>query len=112
MKLLSLSVCLAALSSVDAFAPSSLYLSRSYRVINDNPSSSTSPLNVVKNDDGIDVADRLKLTFTNAPDPNAELDTVVQDNFPGALTNIDLVTNIVNHLSNKDYTPSNTLLAT
>lgn len=112
MKLLSLSVCLAALSSVDAFAPSSLYLSRSYHVINDNPSSSTSSLNVVKNDDGIDVADRLKLTFTNAPDPNAELDTVVQDNFPGALTNVDLVTNIVNHLSNKDYTPSNTLLAT
>lgn len=101
------------LSSVASFAPSSFfYLSRSNRVISGNPSSSASSLKVVLNDDNINAADRLKNTFANAPKPNAELDTVVQEHFPGALTNVDLVTNIVNNLSNKDFTPSNTLLAT
>jgi len=90
---------LISLSSASAFIPSS-FTSR--------PASS---LNVVVGEDK-DVSEKVKEIFANAPQTSAEFLEHVQKNFPGAIDNKELVTNVVNQLSTIGYTPANTLLAT
>ncbi len=87
------------LVSASAFVPSSF------------PSRRTSSLNVVVGEDK-DVSEKVKEIFANAPQPSAEFDALVQKNFPGAIDNKELVTNVVQQLSKMNYTPANTLLAT
>ena len=69
--------------------------------------SSTSTLRQNKN-----AVERVKDVFESAPKSNEKFDNVVQKNFPGAITNRDLVTRVVNQLSTKGFEVENTLLAT
>jgi len=69
--------------------------------------SSTSTLRQNKN-----AVERVKDVFESAPKSNEKFDNVVQKNFPGAITNQDLVTRVVNQLSTKGFEVENTLLAT
>jgi len=89
----------ASLASASAFAPTAL------------KPRSVSALNIVVGDE-MDVADKLQGVFVNGPQANVDFDAIVQDNFPGAVDNQQLVTNVVKHLSGKGYKGDNTLLAT
>mmetsp|Transcript_20018 Transcript_20018/g.29256 ORF Transcript_20018/g.29256 Transcript_20018/m.29256 type:complete len:307 (+) Transcript_20018:181-1101(+) len=99
MKLASAVLLVASLASASAFAPSTF------------TSRTASSLNIVLNDDKT-VAEKVESVFEKAPEFNGEFDDLVRTNFPGAINNKDLVTNVVNHLSGKGYNGANTLLAT
>jgi hypothetical protein len=68
-------------------------------------------LNIVPGDKQ-DVADKVKDIFAKGPKVDAAFDKIVQDRFPGAINNQELVTKTVNILAGKGYSGSNTLLAT
>jgi hypothetical protein len=68
-------------------------------------------LNNILGDD-MDVAEKVKAVFANSPEPDADFDEIVQLNFPGALSNKDLVSRVVDTLALKGYSGSNTLLGT
>jgi len=57
-------------------------------------------------------AERVKSAFSVKPAENQAFDKLVKSNFPGAISNKDLVTKVVNVLDGKGFTPANTLLAT
>jgi len=57
-------------------------------------------------------AEKVTDVFANSPKLNEEFDELMQKNFPGAMTNEELVTKTVDILSAKGYTSANTLLAT
>jgi len=100
MKLCSAILLLSPLGLASAFAPTT-FTSRS---------SSTS-LNIVVGEDK-DIADKVKDVFASGPKENKDFEKIVQDHFPGAMSNNDLVTKVSNILASKGYTPGNTLLAT
>ncbi len=90
---------LASLASTAAFAPSS---------VASRPASS---LNIVVGEDKA-VTEKVKDVFATGPQFNPEFDELIQEKFPGAVDNKELVTNVVDYLSGKGYTQGNTLLAT
>lgn len=98
MKLTSATLFVASMASVSAFAPQAF------------TSRSTSSLNIVMDD--MTVAEKLDNVFAKAPAFNAEFDEMVQDRFPGAINNKDLVTKTANLLAGKGFTGANSLLAT
>ena len=57
-------------------------------------------------------AERAANAMKSLPEENADFDKLVKDNFPGAISNKELVTKVVNVLDRKGMTPANTLLAT
>jgi hypothetical protein len=58
------------------------------------------------------VAERVKDVISRAPEVNKDFEKVVLGNFPGAITNQDIVSRVSTILAGKGYTPANTLLAT
>jgi hypothetical protein len=58
------------------------------------------------------VQSKLKAIFADSPVSDPAFEKVVQSNFPGALSNKDLVTKVVDILTRKGYNGCNTLLAT
>eukprot|EP00979_Chaetoceros_neogracilis_P007024 scaffold1460_cov256-Chaetoceros_neogracile.AAC.5 len=72
---------------------------------------SVSALNIVVCDD-INVTKKVKEIFVNSPESDADFEKLVRSNFPGALSNKDLVSRVVDTLALKGYSGSNTLLAT
>jgi hypothetical protein len=99
MKLHSAVLFVASLASATAFVPTT-FTSRS-RVTS---------LNIVSNNK--EAGEQTKTIFAKGPQPNAEFDKLVQKSFPGAISNKDLVTSVVDKLAGKGFTESNTLLAT
>jgi len=67
---------------------------------------------VVGEDSSVNVSEKMEQIFGSGPQFNADFDQVVQDHFPNALSNEELVTRVVTKLSSKGYTGANTLLAT
>lgn len=55
--------------------------------------------------------ERASALYPNPP-PRTEYDQIIQDMFPGALSNKDLVTRVVSSLVSKGFTTQNTLLGT
>jgi hypothetical protein len=100
----SIAILLTAASSASAFvapsARSSSYASSSYASSYASYASSTSKLNIVVGDTAEEFAARVHFA------------DIVQSNFPGAISNQELVQNAVSLLSNKGYNGENTLLAT
>ena len=113
MKFSSASISLLLLvSSVSAFAPSS---SSSSMIIRSSSSPSSSALNIVVGDTKEAFADRVKSIFKTkkkSTTKSDKFDDIVQLNFPGAITNQELVQKSVSLLSKKGYNGENTLLAT
>jgi hypothetical protein len=68
-------------------------------------------LNIVPGDKQ-DVTDKVKDIFAKGPKVDAAFDKIVQERFPGAINNQDLVTKTVEILAGKGYSGANTLLAT
>jgi|EP00979_Chaetoceros_neogracilis_P007032 hypothetical protein len=99
MNLYTAALFIGSLASVTAFAPSIL----THR--------SVSSLNIVVGDD-MHVAEKVKAVFANSPETDADFEKLVRSNFPGALSNKDLVSRVVDTLALKGYSGSNTLLAT
>ena len=58
------------------------------------------------------VVDKVKEMFKGKPAENAEFDKLVKKNFPGAVSNNELATRVVELLEEKGFNPSNTLLCT
>lgn len=56
--------------------------------------------------------DKLEKVFSSRPSENPKFDKLVKDNFPGAISNRELATRVVELLEEKGFTPDNTLLAT
>jgi hypothetical protein len=56
--------------------------------------------------------DKLEKVFSSRPAENPKFDKLVKDNFPGAISNRELATRVVELLEEKGFTPDNTLLAT
>mmetsp|Transcript_14135 Transcript_14135/g.21121 ORF Transcript_14135/g.21121 Transcript_14135/m.21121 type:complete len:308 (+) Transcript_14135:122-1045(+) len=88
------------LASASAFAPSK------------SSARSATSLNIVVGNDGVSTADKLQSIFASGPQYNEDFDAIVQESFPGAMNNKDLVSNVVNHLASKGFTGANSLLAT
>jgi hypothetical protein len=99
MNLYTAALFIGSFASATAFAPSILTCR------------SVSPLNIVVGDD-MDVTGKVKAVFANSPEPDANFEKLVRSNFPGALSNKDLVSRVVDTLALKGYSGSNTLLAT
>jgi len=95
----SSALLIGSLKAASAFAPST-FTSRTV----------TSLRNILL--DKKDVSEKVKDVFANSPDSDAGFEKVVQSNFPGALTNKDLVTKVVDILASKRFNAQNTLLAT
>jgi len=57
-------------------------------------------------------SEKIAKVFERLPAENAEFDALVKTNFPGAISNKELATKVVQVLEGKGYTPANTLLAT
>ena len=104
MKIVALLLALS-LFSTDAF------LARP--ALNNDHFSSTSKLNIVL-DDKKSPIEKIKLIIAaeDYPDTDPEFDKTVKTSFPGALSNQELETRVVDVLGEKGYTGSNTLLAT
>lgn len=58
------------------------------------------------------VVDPIDKVFENAPEENDEFDALVQERFPGAISNRKLLTKVVANLEAKGFRGNNTLLAT
>jgi len=58
------------------------------------------------------VVDKVKKIFKRKPAVEGNFDKLVKSNFPGAISNKELATKVVNALDSKGFNPSNTLLAT
>jgi len=71
----------------------------------------SSELGIVPNDQE-SVLDKVKRVFSAAPEIDDSFEKLVQSNFPGAISNSVLETRTVSALAAKNYTGSNTLLAT
>jgi hypothetical protein len=99
MNLYTAALFIGSFASATAFAPSILTCR------------SVSSLNIVVGDD-MDVTGKVKAVFATSPEPDANFDEIVRSNFPGALSNKDLVSTVVDTLALKGYSGSNTLLAT
>ena len=56
--------------------------------------------------------DKLEKVFSSRPAENPKFDKLVKSNFPGAISNKELATRVVELLEEKGFTPDNTLLAT
>ena len=67
-------------------------------------------LNIVKSEEK--ASDKLDKVFSSRPAEDPEFDKLVQANFPGAISNKELATRVVELLEEKGFTPDNTLLAT
>ena len=117
MKFSSASISLLLLvSTVSAFVPSSSssMIIRSSSTTSSS-SSSSSALNIVVGDTKEAFADRVKSIFKTkkkSTTKSEKFDDIVQSNFPGAITNQELVQKSVSLLSKKGYDGENTLLAT
>jgi len=72
----------------------------------------SSRLNMIINGETETASDKVANVFSKLPQENAAVDKLVKKNFPGALSNKDLATRVVELLGEKGYTPANTLLAT
>mmetsp|Transcript_31574 Transcript_31574/g.58312 ORF Transcript_31574/g.58312 Transcript_31574/m.58312 type:complete len:304 (+) Transcript_31574:66-977(+) len=57
-------------------------------------------------------AERVAKVMSSKPAENADFDKMVKKNFPGAISNKELATRVVELLDEKGFTPDNTLLAT
>jgi len=68
-------------------------------------------LNIVPGETG-SAAVKVEQVFSSKPAENDEFDKLVRKNFPGAISNKELATRVVNLLEEKGFNPSNTLLAT
>ena len=106
-------------SSVSAFAPPSSSSSSSMMIRNSKSSTSstsTSALNIVVGDTAEAFAIRVKSIFNtivkSSTKSQKKFDSIVKLNFPGAITNQELVQTVVSSLSKKGYNGENTLLAT
>jgi hypothetical protein len=106
-------------SSVSAFAPPSSSSSSSMMMIRNSKSTSstsTSALNIVVGDTAEAFAIRVKSIFNtivkSSTKSQKKFDSIVKLNFPGAITNQELVQTVVSSLSKKGYNGENTLLAT
>ena len=99
MKLASAILLLGSITLTTAFTPTKF------------TSSATFPLNIVPGDKQ-DVTEKVKNIFAKGPKVDAAFDKIVQERFPGAINNQDLVTKTVGILAGKGYSGSNTLLAT
>jgi hypothetical protein len=108
-------------SSVSAFAPpssssSSMMMIRNSKSSTSTSSTSTSALNIVVGDTAEAFAIRVKSIFStivkSATKSQKKFDSIVKLNFPGAITNQELVQTVVSSLSKKGYNGENTLLAT
>ena len=77
------------------------------------PVKQTSPtaIRMAPVDDDTSVVDKVKTMFKGAPS-NKKYDEMIDSKFPGALSNKDLETRVVEVLSKKGFTSKNTLLAT
>jgi len=93
-------VLLCVVAAASAFQPSSTK----------SPFLRTTSLRIVKDD--VDVKDKVKKVFEDAPATDKEFDEMVKKNFPGAMSNQDLANKVVDALSKKGFKGSNTLLAT
>ena len=71
----------------------------------------TKKLNIVAGDKE-DVQEKVKKIYANAPKAEGEFDALVRESFPGAVSNVELATSVVDVLAKKGYKASNTLLAT
>lgn len=69
-------------------------------------------MNIVVGDTKEDFAARVEATFDKAPLADEKFESVVQELFPGAISNHDLVTSAVSILAKKGYNGESTLLAT
>ena len=58
------------------------------------------------------LSEKLDKVFSTRPAEDPEFDKLVKANFPGAISNKELATRVVDLLSEKGFTPDNTLLAT
>jgi hypothetical protein len=58
------------------------------------------------------LSEKVQDVFANSPDTDDGFEKIVQSNFPGALTNKELVTKVVDILALKQFNGLNTLLAT
>ena len=67
-------------------------------------------LNVVAGDEK--ATDKLEKVFASRPQEDPKFDKLVKKNFPGAISNKELATRVVELLDEKGFTPDNTLLAT
>ena len=74
-------------------------------------SRTTTTLNIVLGDTE-NVVEKVKNVFKDAPQKESKFDKLVKSNFPGALSNQDLATRVVEVLAEKGYSGGNTLLAT
>ena len=92
-------VVASSLASVSAFAPATF------------APRSTSSLNIVIGDD-TDLSQKVQNIFAKGPAVDNEFEEVVQEHFPGAVNNKELVSKVVEYLSGKGYKGDNTLLAT
>jgi len=99
MKFSSALILVSSLAQASAFVPTTFA-----------PRSSSS-LSIVIGDEKT-AAEKVTDVFANSPKLNEEFDELMQKNFPGAMTNEELVTKTVDILSAKGYTSANTLLAT
>ena len=57
-------------------------------------------------------SEKIAATFASRPAENEKFDKLVKSNFPGAISNKELVTRVVGLLEEKGFSPDNTLLAT
>ena len=58
------------------------------------------------------LSEKLDKVFSTRPAEDPEFDKLVKANFPGAISNKELATRVVDLLGEKGFTPDNTLLAT
>mmetsp|Transcript_31713 Transcript_31713/g.65955 ORF Transcript_31713/g.65955 Transcript_31713/m.65955 type:complete len:306 (-) Transcript_31713:104-1021(-) len=72
----------------------------------------TSKINMIINGETETASEKVASVFSKLPEENAVVDKLVKTNFPGAISNKDLATRVVELLGEKGFKPSNTLLAT
>jgi len=72
---------------------------------------SSTSLRIVK-EDNVDIKDKVKKAFEGSPKSEAGFDALVRSTFPGAISNEELETKVVEVLDKRGFKGSNTLLAT
>lgn len=96
------------ISSCNAFAPRTF---ATHPITTKNTFTAIAPLNAAKNDEK-DIDESVSAKVNKSPKVDDEFEDLVQTNFPGALSNEELVTKVVDILAEKGYKGENTLLAT
>jgi hypothetical protein len=69
-------------------------------------------LSMIKPGETGSAIERVQELFQSLPAENADFDKMVKKNFPGAISNRELATRVVELLDEKNFNPSNTLLCT